>query len=292
MSQLVLPAKNRTYRAFQRAAATYDAAAVLQQEVGRRLLERLDVIRIEPTRVLDVGAGTGEASGALLRRYPRAQVLALDLAPAMLQHARRRGRLWRRPLCISADAEALPLLPASVDLIVSNLALPWVTDLDRTFASFIRALRPGGLLLFSSFGPDTLIELRQAWAAADDHVHVHDFIDMHDVGDALMRAGFADPVMEAEHITLTYPDLDALVRDLRATGGRNIASGRRTGLTPPRAAAAMRAAYEHWRQPDGRLPASSEVIYGHAWAPQTLPQRRVDGTVGVPLSSIGRRGQG
>lgn len=289
MSQLVLPVKDRTYRAFQRAAATYDAAAVLQQEVGRRLLERLDVIRIEPTRILDVGAGTGEASGALLRRYPRAQVLALDLAPAMLQRARRRGRLWRRPLCISADAEALPLLPASVDLIVSNLALPWVTDLDRTFASFIRTLRPGGLLLFSSFGPDTLKELRQAWAAADDHVHVHDFIDMHDVGDALLRAGFINPVMEAEHITLTYRDLDALVHDLRATGGGNIASGRRTGLTSPRAAAAMRAAYERWRQPDGRLPASCEIVYGHAWAPQTLPQRRVDGMVGVPLSSIGRR---
>lgn len=287
--QLLLPSKPQALRAFQRAAATYDDAAALQQEVGRRLLERLEVIRIEPERALDLGAGTGQASADLLKRYPRAQVLALDVAPAMLQQARRRGRFWRRPLCLAADAEALPLQPASVDLLVSNLALPWLHDLDRTFAGFARVLKPGGLLLFSSLGPDTLKELRQAWAEVDDHVHVHDFIDMHDVGDALMRAGFADPVMETEYITLTYPDLGALVRDLRDTGGRNLAAGRRAGLTPKSAAAGLQAAYARWRRPDGRLPATCEIIYGHAWAPQSLPQRRVDGAVGVPLGSIGRR---
>lgn len=286
---LLLPDKRQTQQAFQRAAASYDGAAVLQQEVGRRLLERLDVIRIEPQRVLDLGAGTGQLSADLLKRYSRAQVLALDVAPAMLQQARRRGRFWRRPLCLAGDAEALPLQPGSVDLIVSNLALPWLTDLDRAFAGFARALKPGGVLLFSSFGPDTLKELRQAWAAVDDHVHVHDFIDMHDVGDALMRAGFAEPVMEAEYITLTYSDLGALVRDLRDTGGSNLAAGRRPGLTPKHAAADLRAAYEHWRQADGRLPATCEIVYGHAWAPQSLPQRRVDGAVGVPVGSIGRR---
>lgn len=292
MNRQHLPRKQQTVQAFQRAAATYDAAAALQQEVGRRLLERLEVIRIEPERALDLGAGTGQASADLLRRYPRAQVLALDLAPAMLQRARRRGRLWRRPLCLAADAEALPLQPASVDLLVSNLALPWLHDLDRTFAGFARVLKPGGLLLFSSLGPDTLKEMRQAWAEVDDHVHVHAFIDMHDVGDALMRAGFADPVLETEYITLTYPDLDALVRDLRHTGGQNLAGGRRPGLTPKSAAAALRGAYERWRLPDGRLPATCEIVYGHAWAPQALPQRRVDGAVGVSIGSIGRRQRG
>lgn len=291
MNRQHLPRKQQTVQAFQRAAATYDAAAALQQEVGRRLLERLEVIRIEPERALDLGAGTGQASADLLRRYPRAQVLALDLAPAMLQRARRRGRLWRRPLCLAADAEALPLKRGSVDLIVSNLALPWLTELDRAFAGFARVLKPGGLLLFSSVGPDTLKELRQAWAAADDGMHVHDFVDMHNVGDGLMRAGFINPVMEAEHITLTYRDLDALVRDLRDTGAVNIAAGRRAGLTTPRAAAAMRAAYERFRQPDGRLPATCEIVFGHAWAPQSLPQRRSNGAVGVPVTSIGRRGQ-
>lgn len=276
-------------RAFERAADSYDAAAVLQQEVGRRLLERLDAVRLQPTTVLDVGSGTGDMAAALLKRYPKAQVLALDVSPAMLRHARRRGRLWRRPLCIGGDAEALPLQPGSVNMIVSNLALPWVEDLDKTFAGFARVLQPGGLLLFSSLGPDTLKELRQAWASVDSGIHVHDFIDMHDVGDAVMRAGFADPVMEVDQITVTYPDLDGLVRDLRDTGGTNAAKGRHSGLTAPSAAAALRAAYERWRQADGKLPASCEVVYGHAWLPMTPPQLKTDGAVGVPLRSIGRR---
>lgn len=284
--------KTSARRAFERAADSYDSAAVLQQEVGRRLLERLDAIKLQPDTVLDVGSGTGDMAAALLKHYPKAQVLALDLSPAMLRHASRRGRFWRRPLCIGGDAEALPLQPGSVGMIVSNLALPWVSDLDQTFAGFARVLQPGGLLLFSSFGPDTLKELRQAWAAADAGVHVHDFLDMHDVGDAVMRAGFADPVMEVDQITMTYPDLDGLVRDLRETGGTNIATGRRPGLTPPRAAAAMRAAYERWRQADGRLPASCEIVYGHAWLPMTQPQLKTDGAIGVPLRSIGRRERG
>lgn len=284
-----LVGKRQTQRVFERAAATYDRSAVLQQEVGRRLLERLEVIRIAPERVLDLGAGTGQVSADLLRRYPQAQVLALDLAPAMLRRARKRGRFWRRPLCLAADAEALPLRPGSIDLLVSNLTLPWLPDLDRAFAGFLRVLRPGGLVLFSSLGPDTLKELRQAWAEVDDLVHVHEFIDMHDVGDALVRAGFSDPVMEAEYINLTYPDLDALVRDLRETGGCNLATARRAGLTPKRAASALRTAYERWRLPDGRLPATCEIVYGHAWVPEMPVRRQTGSAIGVPVASIGRR---
>lgn len=281
--------KISTRRVFEQAAASYDSAAVLQQEVGRRLLGRLDAFRLEPENILDVGSGTGEMAAALLKRYPKAQILALDVSPAMLHRASRRGRLWRRPLCIGGDAEALPLQPASVSMIISNLALPWVNDLDRVFTGFARVLRPGGLLLFSSFGPDTLKELRQAWAKVDQGIHVHDFVDMHDVGDAVMRSGFVDPVMEVDQLTVTYPDVDSLVRDLRETGGTNVAQGRPRGLTAPGAAAAMRNAYEHWRQPDGRLPASCEVVYGHAWLPTTQPQLKTDGAVGIPLRSIGRR---
>jgi malonyl-CoA O-methyltransferase len=287
--QLVIPDKQHAQRAFQRAAGSYDAAAVLQQEVGRRLLERLDVIKLEPACAVDVGAGTGFVADALLKRYAGAQVVALDLAPEMLQRARRRGRLWRRPVAVCADAESLPLCTGSVDVIVSNLALPWLQSLDRAFTSSLRVLRPGGLLLFSSFGPDTLKELRQAWAAADGAVHVHDFIDMHDVGDALMRAGFADPVLETDRITMTYRSLDDLMRDIKNTGGVNVAQPRRRGLTLPRALQAMRGAYERYRQPDGRLPATIEVVYGHAWAPRERPQRQVAGEVRVPLSRIGRR---
>lgn len=287
--QLAIPGPAATRRAFTRAAGSYDAAAVLQQEVGRRLLERLDVIRVDPARVLDVGAGTGAATAALMARYPRAQVLALDPVPELLSRARQRGRFWRRPRCICGDARALPVATGSIDLLVSNLALPWIADLDRALEQFRRALVPEGLLLFSSFGPDTLKELRQAWGAIDDYVHVHDFVDMHDVGDAMMRAAFVNPVMEVEHITLTYQTVDDLMRDLRQTGGHNLAQGRRSTLTPRRDLDALRRNYERWRQPDGRLPATFEIVFGHAWAPRTAPQRRAGGEVHVPLTAIRRR---
>ncbi len=277
--------KRRARRNFDRAAARYDSVAVLQREMADRLLERLDYVRLEPQRVLDLGAGTGYAIEALHRRYRKARVIALDFAQGMLLQARRRGRWLRRPLCLCADAESLPLADGAVDLIVSNATFQWCNALDRTFSECLRVLRPGGLLMFTTFGPDTLRELRQAWAEVDGATHVNPFFDMHDVGDALVRAKFADPVMDAEHVTLTYSGVQDLMQDLKVLGAVNATLDRPRGLTGRARLAALGQAYEIHRS-EGRVPASYEIVYGHAWAPEQKP---ADGGIAIPISAITRR---
>jgi malonyl-CoA O-methyltransferase len=277
--------KTRARRAFERAAPGYDAVAVLQRELADRLLERLDYVRLKPRRILDLGCGTGYAVDALHRRYRGAQVIALDFAHAMLLRARRRGSWLRRPLCLCADAERLPLADGALDLIVSNATLQWCNDPQATFAECLRVLSPGGLFMFATFGPDTLKELRSAWSSVDGYTHVSPFADMHDLGDALVRARFADPVMDAERLTLTYERLADLMADLKGIGAHNATHGRPRGLTGPRRLAAVAAAYETQRR-DGRLPASYEAVYGHAWAPEQKPMA---GGVAIPVSAIRRR---
>ena len=281
----------RVRRSFGRAARGYDAAAVLQSRVRTELLDRLEVVRLEPAVILDLGAGTGHASLALKRRHRGAQVVALDLAPGMLQEAGRRQTLLRRFRRVCADAAALPLGAASVDLVFSNLMLQWCNDPDAVFRECRRVLKPGGLLTFSTFGPDTLAELRRAWAAADAHAHVNRFIDMHDLGDALVRSGLAAPVMDVERFTLTYADVRDLMRDLKAIGAHNANAGRPRGLTGKGALARMTAAYEAFRR-DGRLPATYEVVYGQGWCPVDAPRsKRAPGEAVVPIGKIGRRRQ-
>jgi malonyl-CoA O-methyltransferase len=276
-------------RSFGRAARGYDAAAVLQARVRRELLERLDLVRLAPGAVLDVGAGTGHAALELRRRYPSSLVVAIDLAEGMLREAARRQTLLRRFRRVCADANALPVRDGAAGLIFSNLMLQWCNDPDAVFTECRRVLEPGGLLTFTTFGPDTLIELRRAWAEADGRAHVNRFIDMHDLGDALVRAGFAEPVMDIERYTLTYADARDLMRDLKAIGAHNVNAGRPRGLTGRRALARMVEAYEEFRR-DGRLPATYEVTYGQAWAPTTqAPRRRADGEVAVPVTSIRHR---
>jgi malonyl-CoA O-methyltransferase len=278
--------KRRARRAFERAAPAYDEAAVLQREIASRLLERLDYVRLAPATILDLGAGTGYALDALQRRYRKARVVALDYALPMLRIARRRGSPFRRPRCLCADAESLPLADGSIDLIVSNATLQWCNDLEGTFRDLVRVLRAGGLLMFTTFGPDTLRELRDAWALADGYSHVSPFPDMHDVGDALVRAGFAEPVMDAERLMLTYGEVRGLMSDLKVLGTRNATSERPRGLTGKARIRVVEQAYEAHRV-DGRLPATYEVVYGHAWAPLQRPT--ADGGVTVPISSITRR---
>jgi malonyl-CoA O-methyltransferase len=280
----------RVRRSFGRAAHGYDAAAVLQARVRAQLLERLEVVRLEPAAVLDLGAGTGHASLALKRRYRSCQVVALDLAEGMLREASRRQTLLRRFRSVCANAAALPLRDASVDLVFSNLMLQWCNDPDAVFRECRRVLRPGGLLTFTTFGPDTLVELRRAWAAADGHTHVNRFIDMHDLGDALVRGGFAEPVLDVERFTLTYARVRDLMRDLKSVGAHNANAGRPKGLTGRGALERMTAAYEEQRR-DDRLPATYEVIYGQAWAPlQPSRARTAPGEFRVPVTGIGRRG--
>lgn len=265
--------KRAARRAFERAAADYDAAAVLQREVCARMLARLEYVRLEPRRIIDAGCGTGNAIAGLAARYPRADIVALDLALAMARRAASQRPGWlerlgmlRRVIAVCGDIESLPVAAAGAELAWSNLALQWINDPSRAFAEFHRALRPGGLLMFSSFGPDTLLELRGAYRAADSGVHVHRFLDMHDIGDLLVKAGFADPVMDMERLTLTYERVRDLMRDLKAIGAHNAARGRPAGLGGRALLAAVERKYEELRR-DGRLPATFEVVYGHAWKP-------------------------
>ena len=258
--------KRKVRRAFDRAADSYDDAALLQKEVCSRLLERLDYIRLTPRMILDAGVGTGEAVAPLMKRYKKSRLIVLDLSEQMLARALAHGGLLRRPEPVCADIEQLPFRDNSFDLVYSNLTLQWCNDLPMTLQGLLRVLKPGGLLMFTTFGPDTLKELRACWRQLDDAVHVNQFTDMHDVGDGLLLAGFADPVMEAETITVQYRTIDELMADLRAIGANATAQGGRPGLTTPSMLASLRQAYEAYRV-DELLPASYEVVYGHAWKP-------------------------
>jgi malonyl-CoA O-methyltransferase len=276
-------------RSFDRAADAYDASAVLQAEVRQQLLARLDYVTLEPAVVVDLGCGTGHATRALKERYPHAQVIGLDLSEAMLAAAGRRQSWRRRFARVCGNAMTLPLRDASVDLVFSNLMLQWCPDLDAAFSEFRRILRPRGLVNFASFGPDTLVELRAAWAEADGMTHVNRFADMHDVGDGLVRAGLAEPVLDVERITLTYPDVFGLMRDLKAIGAHNVNTGRARGLTGRGRLRTMQAAYERHRR-DGRLPATYEVVFGQAWGPAGLARRsRRSGEFTFDTAALGRR---
>ncbi|MGQ0579344.1 MAG: malonyl-ACP O-methyltransferase BioC [Betaproteobacteria bacterium] len=265
--------KRQLRRSFERAAPTYDRAAVLQREICGRALERLDLVKLSPLVILDAGSGTGFAAKALARRYPGATVVEFDIAPAMLQTARARLPRWKmwigrqRELFVCGDNEQLPIRSGAIGMFWSNLAFQWANDLPRVFSESQRVLQPGGLLSFTTFGPDTLKELRQAFAGDVGGVHVNHFYDMHDIGDMLVQAGFADPVMDMEQVTLTYADVESLMRELKAAGAHNVATGRSRGLTGRRALDDLRRRYEELRK-DGRLPATFEVVYGHAWKPE------------------------
>jgi malonyl-CoA O-methyltransferase len=275
MNTEVLIDKRQARRAFERAARTYDEAAVLQREVNHHLLERLEYINHKPGRILDVGAGTGYATRALKKTYPTANLIALDIAFPMLSVARSRASLltrFRKTMqFINAEAEKLPLSDNSVDMVYSNLTMQWVNDLDLALREFARVLKPGGMLLFSTFGPGTLIELRESWRAVDQFSHVNPFIDMHDIGDAMLRARLAEPVMDVENFSLTYKKVIDLMRDLKAIGAHNVTSSRQKGLTGKSHFKNFQQHYETFRS-NGVLPASYEVVYGHAWKgiqPQT-----------------------
>lgn len=272
--------KKEVARSFGRAAAAYDAHAVLQREVTGRLAERLELMSISPNRVLDLGCGTGHGLSMLGSSFPKAEVIALDIALPMLEAARGKapsaslldrivrgikGKATADTHFLCADIERLPLRKSCANLVWSSLALQWMNDPEATFRELHRVSAPGGLLMFSTFGPDTLKELRQAFSQVDGGSHVSRFVDMHDIGDMLVHAGFQHPVMEMEVLTLTYADLISLMRDLKGLGAHNASVERRRGMMGKSSWQKLEKAYEAFRI-DGRLPASFEVIYGHAWA--------------------------
>ena len=280
--------KARVRASFDRAASSYDAAAILQAEVRQRMLDRLEIVKLNPTAILDAGCGTGHASHALLKKYNHSQVISLDLAQGMLQQTKTTASFSQKLLGMvgharhhltAGDIERLPIASASVELIWSNLAVQWCNDLDAAFGEAHRVLKAGGLYSFSTFGPDTLKELRAATSVDPNHIHVSRFIDMHDIGDALVRAGFSAPVLDVERFTLTYDDVKSVMRDLKAIGAHNAAAGRSRGLAAKGFLTKLIEQYERFRT-DGKLPATYEVVYAHAWKPEPKVQL-VDGAVPV-----------
>jgi len=259
--------KNRIQKHFDAKAICYETSAVLQRNVCNELLERLDLTSLKPDIVLDVGCGTGWGTQDLLKKYKKAKIISLDLSPEMLKQTKSKGGWLRKPQLICADAEDIPLEDESVDLIFSSLMLQWC-DYKKVFAEFKRILKPDGLLMFSSFGPDTLKELKQSWARVDNHAHVNEFTDMHDLGDALIHAGLAEPVMDMDLLTLTYNDAMSVMKDLKAIGANTILKNQQKdaehGLVTPAKLKRVVAHYEQFRK-DGIIPASYEVVYGHAW---------------------------
>lgn len=275
--------KARVRASFGRAADSYDAAAILQKQVREEMLSRLDLVKISPKVILDAGCGTGAASRSLQKRFAQSQVVSLDFAYPMLKKSQNaslsgwlktllRGGTSHNLLC--ADIEALPLAEASVDLLWSNLAVQWCNDLDTALREFHRVLRAEGLLTFSTFGPDTLRELRTATQQNSQHTRVSRFIDMHDIGDALVRAGFSAPVLDVERFTLTYDDVKSVMQDLKSIGAHNATAGRARGLQGRGFLQKLAENYELFRV-NGKLPATFEVVYAHAWKGNKMPDKGV-----------------
>lgn len=281
--------KRQVARSFSAAAEDYQQVDQLQQIVGDRLVDRLGLMKMKPGRVLDLGSGPGTSSAKLAKHYDKALIIETDISHAMLLQAGKQApRFFSRRRRVCADAEVLAIKSASIDLVFSNLMLQWCDNLELALKEVRRILRPNGLFIFSTFGPDTLKELRLSWRAVDENIHVNAFIDMHDIGDALIRTGLENPVMEAERITLNYKDVHSLMRDLKMLGAHNVNSGRRKTLTGKARLQKMLCNYEKWRV-EGSLPATYEVVYGHAWAPASMKATRIDEqTLAFPVSALKR----
>lgn len=277
-------------RQFDARAARFSDHAALLTEIARRMLDRLDYIRLAPTRVLDVGCGAGGTRAALAARYPDADWLGIDVSERMLRTATaplssvRRMRRWfagRRDLRVVGDGGRMPLPDDSVDLVLSNLMLHWHPQPHQVLPEWKRVLRADGLLMFSCFGPDTLKELRAAAVEALPRAQPMPFVDMHDFGDMMVASGFATPVMDVEVLTLTYPSPRALLIEVRALGG-NPRSDRWPALPSTRQARTLLSALEARRGADGRIPLTFEVAYGHAWKPRP----KTAATTGIPLDVV------
>ena len=258
--------KRRLRDDFSQAANSYDAAAVAQHVICDRTLERVDMLKLQPTVILDIGTGTGRSLIGLQSRFPKSSIVACDIALPMLMQCRQQHKYAGKLVC--SDAEQLPFADESVDLIFSTSTFQWCTDLYQVLSECRRVLSLNGVLIFSTFGPDTLVQLRDSWAQVDDCEHVHEFLDMHHIGDMLLATKFADPVVDMEIINIQYQSLRQLLQDLKDTGSRGkfntSISKISPGLMSKKKYKLLEQAYEKYCQENGSLPASYEVIYGYA----------------------------
>lgn len=280
--------KHPTQIAFDRAAPGYNTYAVVQQEIGERLFERLEFIRLQPESTLDLGTGTGFLLPKLRARFPQAAITAIDVSKQSLAQAKQSYDDLDIDF-VQADANDLPFDANTFDVVISNLMLPWTPDMMATFASCLRVLKKGGLFIFTTVGIDTLKELRQAFSQVDARDHVNVFYDMHDIGDAMLQTGFADPVADMEYLTVTYKNLSRLFEDLKKTGSHVLPPPSATGLYPPSKWKKMCQAYETMKNSDGLYPATTEIIYGHAFKPHRATQRADEsGAVAISIDEIKR----
>lgn len=251
-------------RRFDRIATGFDAADFVHRVTFDELLSRLAPVIIKPAFVLDLGCATGTGSKQLAKHYRGSHVISLDISSGMLQQTKGKGRLFAKPSPVQGDAYRIPLQDQSIDVVFANMLLPWIGDLPACLSETGRVLRKDGLFAFATFGPDSMSEVREAWRSIDEDWHVNAYPDMHDIGDALVRAGLRDPVLDVDHLTVTYRDTDALYRDLTSVGGRNCLRNRRQTLTGKdrfRAMDKLLAA----KMTDDLLSLRLEFVYGHAW---------------------------
>jgi malonyl-CoA O-methyltransferase len=272
---------------FSNSSHTYQETAKIQSEIGRRLCDRFDYYTIEPTRILDLGAGPGIFSLALKKRFPKAHVTAFDLSHEMLKQVK---SSWRRPVRkVAGDMQSLPFKSDSFDVIFSNQVIHWAQDCVALFKEVKRVLTTSGVFVFSTLGPDTFHEIRIAWQGVDEYSHVNAFVDLHAIGDELINAGFAEPVMDMERISVRYSSVKSLAKDLKAQGVQHHGQAARQGLMSPKVWRQFNDNYERFRDQYGLLPLSYEVVYGQAWGQAPKQSINQDGDVMVPLSRL-RRG--
>lgn len=280
-----LPDKRATRRAFDR-ARDFDDASFIHDTARERLIERLELVDLEPRTVVDLGCATGRGAAALATRYPAARVLAVDSSAGMLRATT--ARAIPGVAAVAADAERLPLPPYSVELLFANLVLPWCRP-DFVFAEAARVLGDGGVFVFATLGPESLAELRRAFGAVDNAIHVHAAFDMHDLGDLALKAGLAEPVLDVDRLAVTYAEPAALWRDLKAVAASNVAGGRRRSLTGRRRWSRFEAAVAP--RPGERFSVTVELIFGQAFGRGPVQTRRQTGSVtevAVPVERIRR----
>lgn len=271
------------YQVLRRASQTFSRAAFLPHEIGKRILSRLDFVHLAPNVILDCGAKDGLLSQALLARYPQATVISQEIIADFQQQLKSHScQQW---LC--SPVHRLPLANDSVDVIVCNLWLQQENDLAACFTEFYRVLKANGALFFTLYGPDTLHELRNCFQAVSPYAHVHEFVDMHNIGDILLQSHFMNPVMDMELITLTYTTVLDMLQELKGTGATNVRRDRHRGLLGKNRWQQMLAQYETLKS-DNRIPATFEIIYGHAWVPKqkSLRNMNIAGEVVIPIDQI------